>query len=996
MFGIAGNGRVLDWQINALGEACGQVVFVGGYRLPEIVALYPDLHAVINPDWAATGVVGSLLKAEGQLGLSCLVSYADVLYRVDLVRKVCGRAADVVIAVDSHWRERYDSRSMADLSMAEVVLLGAEGSLLSAHGRAASARPPAPDAEFVGLARLGERAVALLRLWAARPEIARWDFPQLLNAFVAEGLQVTAVDCQGDWAELNAPQDVAHFVLGTKAQTLQRLRPMVRCSRIGEQVTFTVGEWRADPSIWMSRVRGAFGTARLIVRSSALGEDGFQSSHAGRFDSVLDVDAADARVVAAAIGSVVASYADTSLHHQVLVQRMVDDIAFSGVVMTRTLSHGAPYRVFNYDETSGASDTVTSGAGVGLKTLVMHRNAAGLPPGAPAAMPRLLEAVREIEDLVGHDSLDIEFIVASTGEVHVLQARPIAISHGHWRGSDELVERSLQVAQREFQRLQAPAPFVLGRRTVYSVMTDWNPAEIIGTRPRRLACSLYAALITNSVWARQRREYGYRAVEPQPLMQVFAGHPYIDVRASLNSFIPADVDNALAARLVDHAIDRLVAEPDLHDKVEFEVAFTSLSFDFNQRGERLIAEGFSPAEVAHLRAALLRLTRHAFDRVHRDARAVDEFSARLAMLLQAPGLAPLRQALALVDDCCRFGTLAFAHLARAGFVATALLKSAVATGVIDEDEQAVYLQSIRTVATDCQEDVEQLQLGTMSLEDFLVRHGHLRPGTYEITTPSYAEAPEHYLARDVAKRPLAHRQSHGTPWPMETQKRFEAGLTQLGLNVNFEQADFFMRAAIAGRERAKFVFTRGLSRALDQLVAFGQEMNVSREELSHLSLEDLQAVQSGRIGADIAGSLRMRAEEGALVHALALGIELPPVLVDAQDFLRFFYPEASASFVGNAVTAEVVCLDEVAAAPTGLAGKVVLILRADPGHDWLFGKGIAGLVTAYGGANSHMAVRAAEFGLPAALGVGEKRYHRLAACRRLRLDSRLRTITELH
>lgn len=40
----------------------------------------------------------------------------------------------------------------------------------------------------------------------------------------------------------------------------------------------------------------------------------------------------------------------------------------------------------------------------------------------------------------------------------------------------------------------------------------------------------------------------------------------------------------------------------------------------------------------------------------------------------------------------------------------------------------------------------------------------------------------------------------------------------------------------------------------------------------------------------------------------------------------------------------------------------------------------------YGGANSHMAIRAAEFGLPAAIGVGEGIYERLSRARLADLD----------
>jgi phosphoenolpyruvate-protein kinase (PTS system EI component) len=69
-----------------------------------------------------------------------------------------------------------------------------------------------------------------------------------------------------------------------------------------------------------------------------------------------------------------------------------------------------------------------------------------------------------------------------------------------------------------------------------------------------------------------------------------------------------------------------------------------------------------------------------------------------------------------------------------------------------------------------------------------------------------------------------------------------------------------------------------------------------------------------------------------------------------------------------------------------------MIPMADPGYDWLFGQNIAGLITMYGGANSHMAIRAAEFALPAAIGVGEKIYNGLVDARMLELSPRNKTI----
>ena len=75
-----------------------------------------------------------------------------------------------------------------------------------------------------------------------------------------------------------------------------------------------------------------------------------------------------------------------------------------------------------------------------------------------------------------------------------------------------------------------------------------------------------------------------------------------------------------------------------------------------------------------------------------------------------------------------------------------------------------------------------------------------------------------------------------------------------------------------------------------------------------------------------------------------------------------------------------------------LKGKILFVSQADPGYDWIFVHGIVGLITQYGGANSHMAIRSAELGIPAAIGVGDRLFESLAHCRRIRLDCNAKKI----
>ena len=63
-----------------------------------------------------------------------------------------------------------------------------------------------------------------------------------------------------------------------------------------------------------------------------------------------------------------------------------------------------------------------------------------------------------------------------------------------------------------------------------------------------------------------------------------------------------------------------------------------------------------------------------------------------------------------------------------------------------------------------------------------------------------------------------------------------------------------------------------------------------------------------------------------------------------------------------------------------------MIQSADPGYDYLFKK-IGGLITQYGGANSHMAVRCAELGIPAVIGAGESNFEVWSKANILEIDA---------
>ena len=69
-----------------------------------------------------------------------------------------------------------------------------------------------------------------------------------------------------------------------------------------------------------------------------------------------------------------------------------------------------------------------------------------------------------------------------------------------------------------------------------------------------------------------------------------------------------------------------------------------------------------------------------------------------------------------------------------------------------------------------------------------------------------------------------------------------------------------------------------------------------------------------------------------------------------------------------------------------LKNKIVLLPNADPGWDWVFSIPIKGLITKYGGPNSHMAIRAAEKNIVSVFGVGDDLFNQIQQTKTLEID----------
>ncbi|QDI88801.1 hypothetical protein Nisw_04320 [Candidatus Nitrosopumilus sp. SW] len=770
----------------------------------------------------------------------------------------------------------------------------------------------------------------------------------------------------------------------TKVNTLKFLQNKLSKSRIEPFVDFTISDWTNNQNKLLDYISTKFKNKKIIIRSSAEGEDSFEKSEAGSFLSILDVFPTDKNNVKNAINSVIRSYLEKNNSketNQIFAQKQTTNIKLSGVIFTKTGNKGSPYYLINYD--LGSSTTsVTSGKHT--KSIAIFRKK---PLNSlPKTWKNLLTAIKEIETITKSSQLDIEFGIDKNDKIIIFQVRPITfIEKTSIPNIERLVGKAILKCKKQFSTMKF-SKNIAGKKMIFSDMADWNPSEIIGPNPNLLDYSLYDYLIMKKSWHQGRKLLGYQDVNPCPLMKKFGNKPYVDIQASFNSLIPDNIPKKLRKKLMNFYISKLQLHPELHDKVEFEILFTCYDFSLSKRLSELKNSKFEQKEIEQIKNKLIDFTNDIiinFSKIKKKAELdystmIQNRTEILKTVNNSKDYGKLLDAaVRLLRDCRLYGTAHFSSIARTAFIASILLKSLVKNGSISSSEYEIFLESIQSPLTNLRKDFSLYSREKISLKQLMEKYGHLRSGTYDITAPRYDENPE--LISNF----------HFIKYPNSNKKFIEPKLSKTfskhGLKFNPSEFFSFAKSSISMREHIKFEFTRNLSDALELIAKSGQILGFSREDISNLNFESILSYKKLT-----KRELEKKWKEKILIQknnkTITDFIQLPPIINSDENFEMFSYFASKPNFITRKkITSNIIVLDKKISS-YDVSKKIVVIENADPGFDWIFMNDITGLITKYGGVASHMAIRCAELGIPAAIGCGEILYETLLESSKIILD----------
>ena len=204
---VVGSRKLLEWQINALRNGgVDEVVIVSGYR-SEMLESY-GCKTILNADWSNTNMVASLLCAKELFSEPLIVSYSDIVYSADIIKRLIEVKKEAVISYDVSWLDLWSRRFENPLSDAESFVID-ENNYVQEIGKRVD-NVSEIQGQYMGLLKFSPAAFQrIVSMVNKAPDQGRqMDMTTLLSNMINSDNPLYGLPCSGGWCEVDDESDL--------------------------------------------------------------------------------------------------------------------------------------------------------------------------------------------------------------------------------------------------------------------------------------------------------------------------------------------------------------------------------------------------------------------------------------------------------------------------------------------------------------------------------------------------------------------------------------------------------------------------------------------------------------------------------------------------------------------------------------------------------------------------------------------------------------------
>ena len=344
----------------------------------------------------------------------------------------------------------------------------------------------------------------------------------------------------------------------------------------------------------------------------------------------------------------------------------------------------------------------------------------------------------------------------------------------------------------------------------------------------------------------------------------------------------------------------------------------------------------------------------------------------------------------ILKKCKFLGLMPFSKQARNAFISKKILTSLIKEGVLSKSSYYKILSHLKTVSHDYIADQKKLKQRKINIIDFEKKYFHLRPNTYDIVNKRYNEKIMVNKIDDLDLEKILNFDFRDAEKLLTKKEFFRLSkiLKKEKINIDVKNLITFCITSLKLRENYKFIFSRSLSDGIQLLRIYSLKMGLT-EQFSNVDLNTIFKIQKN---SDLK-ILKQRFYDYKNQSEYFNLVKLPYLIVSNNDFFVSSILLSKPNFITDKnISGKLVFLDGKSKKKS-LKNMIVVIVNADPGFDWIFSHKIKGLITKFGGINSHMSIRCEELNVPAIIGFGEDNYSKIIDKKELSINCKLQKIS---
>ena len=180
---------------------------------------FKNVNYVVDDDFQNHDVLGSLMACKSIIDDEILTSYSDIIFDENILHSMLDFKGDIGIAVELDWEKNYINRIQHPKSEADSVLME-NNKILKIRKNIKESKSTQNLGEFIGLMKLSKKGAKIfVEKFNHLMESHKGKFhnaPSLKNAYLTDMLQelidsgflVEPIIINGNWCEIDTPQDL--------------------------------------------------------------------------------------------------------------------------------------------------------------------------------------------------------------------------------------------------------------------------------------------------------------------------------------------------------------------------------------------------------------------------------------------------------------------------------------------------------------------------------------------------------------------------------------------------------------------------------------------------------------------------------------------------------------------------------------------------------------------------------------------------------------------